>query len=183
MSVREPGTHVKFVMNPVVHGIKSQEAGHEVTVDEPFVEVKIAGMDKDAFFGPVTKYWQDRFPEEWAAFQAGAEAPKTGMPLNHWARLRNQPSQIRALQNLSIYTVEDLASCSDAGLQRIGMGAHQLREDAKRLLLLSQTEATVERTEALERENADLKAQFAAMQAQMAELLATKPKRGKKVEA
>jgi hypothetical protein len=177
MSVREQGVYVQFVMYPMVHGIKSQEEGREVCVDKPHVHIRVAGMDKDAFFGPVTDQIKARFPEEWEWFQKGVDAPKEGTPIKHWPKLTHQPSLVRLLENLSIFTIEDLAGCSDAALQKIGMGANALRIDAQKFLALSKTSADAAKMEALEKQNADQGEQLAALQAQMTELLAAqKPK-------
>lgn len=181
MSVREPGVHVEFVMHPVVHGLKSQEEGREVCVDEPHVKIRVAGNDKEEFFGPVNEQIRARFPEEWGAFEKGLEAPKIGTPIDHWPRLSNQPSLARLLKNLAIFTVEDMAGCTDAALQKVGMGGQKLREDAKRFLELARATADSSQVDTLRQENAMLKEQFEAMKAQIDALTAaaSAPKRGR----
>lgn len=181
MSFREPGVHVEFVMQPVVHGQKSLEEGREVCVDKPHVRIRVAGNDKEEFFGPVNEQIRARFPEEWSAFEKGMTAPRIGTPIEDWPKLSMQPSLVRMLKNLAIFTVEDMAGCSDAALQKVGMGGQKLREDAQKFLTLAKSTADTSKVEALERENADLKDNMAKMQAQLDALAASvaAPKRGR----
>lgn len=176
MSAREPGVHVQFEMLPVLHGIESAAHGREIYVDEPHVRVRVAGMDKDEWVSPVNEQIKARFPEEWEQFQKGMEAPKIGTPLHAWGQMT--PARIKNLEGFNVYTVEDIAVLSETAIQKIGMGARKLQEDARKFLSLSQTSADVKKLEELEKTNAEQAQAIKDLQAQMAELL--KPKGKKK---
>ena len=165
-------------MHPMLHGLQSTAAGREVFVDKPHIRIRVAGYDKDEFFGPVTNQMKERFPEEWDAFQRKVEAPSVGTPVGNWPHLFSQPSQVKNLLSLGFRTVEDLAAAADMALQKIGMGGYKLRDEARKYLSQSQTQADVARLEELEAKSAadaqtlaDQAAKIAALEAQMAEIL------------
>ena len=168
MSVREPGVHVVFEMYPVLHGLESKAAGREVYVDRPHARISVAGYDKDEVFVPANAQIQARFPEEWEAFQKGAEEPATGTPVNRWPQLT--VSQVKMLQNLNIRTVEDVATLSDISLQKIGQGGQKLRADAQKFLSLAQAAADVEQMDELRQMNKSLMDDLAAVKETMAAL-------------
>jgi hypothetical protein len=177
MSVREPGVQVEFEQYPVLLGFESKQAGREIYQDEPHVRIRVAGQDKSEFFGPVTAKIKARFPEEWAAFERGMEAPMVGTPIEQWGRIT--PSMRKQLHLLNVRTVEDIASMSDDGLQKLGMGARQLQNDARKFLSLSQSSADLARLEELEKSNKEKDEalrmqgeQLAALGAQVAQLMA-----------
>lgn len=175
MSVREPGVHAEFEMFPLLNGLESKSAGREVYTDKPHVRIRVAGYDKDEFFGPATPEIQARFPEEWEAFKRGNEPITHGTPIDRWPQLT--PSQVRMLKQLNIRTVEDMASLPDVGLQKVGMGAQKLREAAQKFLSLAQTAADLGRMEEIQAENATLKGQLEALSAQVAELAEKKTRK------
>lgn len=169
MSTREPGVQVRFFKEDVVHGIMSKSAGREVTVQKDFVEIRISGNDKEIYFGPANEEMQRRFPEEWAAYLKGAGPERIGTPVNRWPQLTQ--NQVRNLEQHAIYTVEDMAAVTDAGLQNLGMGARKLREDAQKFLSLASAAAEVAQLDELREENAGLKSQLQVLQEQMSEIL------------
>jgi hypothetical protein len=181
----EPGVHVSFELFPVVNGVLSKEAGREVCVDKEYVRIRVAGNDKEEFFGPVNDQIKDRFPSEYESWKKGNDVPLVGTPIQNWPQLT--VSQVRNLQSLGVRTVEDMATLSDVGLQKVGMGARKLQDDARKFLSLAQAAADVGQLDELREANANkdlLLAQqaesIATLQAQMAELL--KPKEPEVVE-
>ncbi len=175
MSVREPGVHVTFEMYPVVHGVESKSSGREITIDKPHVRIRVAGNDKEEFFGPATDQMKARFPEEWEAFERGNQVARHGTPLERWPQMT--PSMVRTLKNLNILTVEDMATLSDAGLQKVGMGAQKLRTDAQRFLSLAQASADLEQMDEIKAQNAALMERLAALEKAAAEKPAKVPRK------
>lgn len=190
------GTHIEFFHLPVIHGLESKAAGREVFVSKPHVRIKVAGQDKDVFVGPVNEQIKRDYAEEWEKFQQGNELPLVGTPLERWPFLT--PERVLNLKSLNFRTVEDVAAAPDFAVQRIGMGGYALRDEARKFLSLAQASADVSHMEelraAVAAKDEALRLQgeqIAAMQVQMAELLARtakepeEPKRGrpKKVEA
>jgi len=119
----------------------------------------------------------------------------SGTPLSQWPLITT--AQAEELKAIKFFTVEQIASASDAQLQRLGMMAgmspHAFRDRAVNYLRVAKDEADVSKNEQiianLEAENAKLKAEteakLAEMQAQMANILAAvgekKPRKSKTV--
>lgn len=161
----EPGVRVEFELYPLVNAVKSKEAGREVCDEIPHVRIRNAGEDKHEFFGPVNEQIQARFPQEWDAFQRGARVAESGTPIENWpARTRGE---IRTLKGLNFYTVEDVASASDAAIQRYGMGGQKLRADAQKFLSLAQAAADVAQLDELREAVVAKDGQISTMQAQL----------------
>lgn len=182
MSVREPGVHVRFFKMAMLHGVQSQAAGRQIYIDKDHVEIIVAGQDKQKFVGPVNEQHKERFPEEWARYQAGEQAEQIGTPLEQWPEVT--PSQIAMLKNLNVFTVENAASLSDENVKNLGPGGYKLRDNAKRYLSVAANVADAARMSEIEAALAEAKkreaekdAQLAELKAQVAELvLAAKPK-------
>lgn len=161
----EPGVRVEFEMYPMLNAVKSKDAGRQVFDDKPHVRIQNAGEDKHVFFGPVNDQIKARFPEEWEAFQRGSRIAQTGTPVDQWGQLT--PAQIRTLKGLNFYSVEDVATASDAAIQRYGMGGQKLRTDAQRFLSLAQAAADVAQLDELRQANLEKDAELAAMRERM----------------
>lgn len=156
-----PMFHTMAVLNPEL----TKQEGRQVYEDVPFVQILIPGNSKDIVDRKVTDADKQRWPREWAAFEAKKEAPQTGTPLKVWPEL--SPSQIALLEHLHVRTVEDLAALSDAAMLEVGPGTRELQDKAKRFLKVSKDSSY---TEGLEKQLADLQAQIDEMK---------KPKKGK----
>ena len=80
---------------------------------------------------------QDRFPAAWLAayesayklWKSGQEIPLEGTSVRNWPIL--SPAQSKALIELNVRTVEDLAAANEEVISRLGMGGRALREKAK----------------------------------------------------
>lgn len=180
MSQSEPGVRVEFELYPVVNAIKSKAAGREVCDEKPHVRIRNAGEDKHEFFGPVNEQIKARFPQEWEAFERGSRVAESGTPIESWpARTRGE---IRTLKGLNFYTVEDVASASDAAIQRYGMGGQKLRTDAQKFLSLAQASADVAQLDELKEANLQKDAELAAMRERMAAMEAMVEKLTKREE-
>lgn len=70
----------------------------------------------------------ERFPREWAAFQAG-QSTETGTSIYNWDGVT--PGDARRFELAGIKTVEQLAHVADVHLAGLGMGALALRERAR----------------------------------------------------
>ena len=147
--------------------------------DVPYVKIQNPGDKLNIVERPVEEEDKRRFPRQWLYFQMqNTECQVIGTPLIDWHK--DAPNdlgrgQLEELQVLKFQTVEQLATASDAQLQRVGMGSTGLREKA-RLYLTNKNKS--EATKELEKTRSELE----ELKAQMAELLAAK-KSGKKLEA
>lgn len=165
----EPGVTAKFYWKPYLIANASREAGRPIYEDRVYVEIAVAGMAKQIVNRPVQDRDKVRFHHEWAAFERGEEAKKTGTPLALWPRVAGQPSMIAMLESQAIFTVEDVAGLPDGRVGALGMGGYKLRDEAKGFIVGAADNARADEAEAIRAENADLKARLAALEAKMAE--------------
>lgn len=159
-----PEFYKEAVHNPYQSGI----VGHPVYDDVEFVKILVPGDRKTEWVGRVTDEHRRRFPQAYAAWKAGQEAPSEGFPLTEWSGITK--GQVEELRFSRVLTVEQLATLPDDALTRsIAMGGYQLREKAQRFL--KQMEGSAE-TEALAAENARLRENMSLMEQQQKDLLA-----------
>lgn len=181
---------VIFYKKAVQNEYETEQQKRPIFFDQDFVRIQVPGDTTTAIDTPARDEHKQRFPMHWARYQnqQGADAQNIGTPLEQWPRLTR--SQVEELRALKFYTVEQIASASDAQLQRIGMLAgmspYAFRDHAVRFLKVANDDATTseaeERVKQLEEERAkereEFKAQLAAMQEQIA-ALAVQKKRGR----
>ena len=155
--------HVEFYMSD-----------DEAYKGRPFIRIVVPGDKTNIIEQPMREDHKERFPRQWLYFQMkqneqeGAVLP--GIPLRVWAQ--DEPevlnkSRMEELQILKFQTVEQVATASDAQLQRVGMGAAGLRDKAKLYLTRKNKSDSSAEHESTRRELEELKAQ-------MAELLAAR---------
>lgn len=145
---------------------------------KPYVRIMAPGDKTNIIDQPVRDDHKERFPRQWLYYQMqqneGA-ASQIGTPLSEWHKSFPEEvnrDQIAELAILKFITVEQLALASDAQLQRVGMGGVGLRERARQYL---NRKNRMDNNAELE----ETKKQLAALQAQMAELLGSQPRRGR----
>jgi hypothetical protein len=141
---------------------------------KPFVRIVVPGDKTNIIEQPVREDHKQRFPRQWLYFQMkqneqeGAVLP--GVPLRVWAQDEPETlnkSRMEELQILKFQTVEQIATSSDAQLQRVGMGAAGLREKARLYLTRKNRADSSAELDTTRKELEELKAQ-------MAELLAAR---------
>lgn len=120
-----------FYSEPVQMDFKSKQAGHPIFEDQEFVKMIIPGTRGSVIVERVNDEHKARWPEQYAAFKAGREAPLEGTPLREWPVSAMTASKAEELAFFHIRTVEQLAALGDDKLQNLGMGARELRERAK----------------------------------------------------
>jgi len=120
----------RFLLLPVKNKRATIEAGHDIYVDKPYIEILKQGGATCQF--AVTDEFKNRYPEKWKAFQTGLEEPKTGLPLEKWPGCTR--AECENLKSVNLFTVEDLANASDIGLDSYGMGAREIQKRAKSFL-------------------------------------------------
>jgi len=142
---------------------------------QPFVRIMVPGDKTNIVEQPVRDDHKERFPRQWLHFQMQQSdgAPVIGTTLSDWhsaAPDEFNRSQMEELHILKFQTVEQVATASDAHIQRIGMGGAGLRERARMFL---QHKNRAEANKELQ----ETRAQLAALQEQMRELVESKRKR------
>lgn len=103
----------------------------------------------------------NKYKAQYEAWKKKEEIPLEGTPIKGWplATIGQQDACLRA----NIRTVEDLANCSSEAIQRIGMGAQELRNRAGKFLEAQNS-------------TAPLAARMASLEASLSEVLAVNKK-------
>ena len=161
----------RFFMDAVPNEAASKKQGRPIFDESEMVEVRIPGDKLFVFVSPVEDHHKERWPEQYAAFKRGEERAASGTPIEHWAAPTMTRSRVAELKAANILSVEELSAVPDNVLPKLGMGARELREQARSYLATAKDSAAGAAQAA---ENAALKAQMAALQAQMADLLTNK---------
>jgi hypothetical protein len=133
---------VSFFMEACHNEEKSKEAGRPIYDDCEFVEIRMPG-DKDEIrrrgVRPSDKL---QFPQQYAAFKAGADQPCSGTPLAALPFLTK--SQVLEFQAAHCTTAEHVRDMPDSVAQRF-MGAHGIRQRIAAFLAAAEGAAPAER--------------------------------------
>ena len=92
----------------------------------------VKSLKKDGMEGRSPLAWYEHFKAAFENWLEGNEIPEFGTPILTF--LPFTPAQRQALINANIRTVEDCAEMSEDAMQRVGMGARELRDRAKSAL-------------------------------------------------
>ena len=159
---------VTFATVAVLHPYESTMAGRPICKDVDHITIRAPGS-RDSIVAPV-KYYMDRFGEKYRAWKSTQMQAANGTPLESYPFLFTKPSLIAELKYRNIYTVEQLASLSDTGKQSI-MGGHELCKQAADWI--AKTAAN-----AVDTEKEEMRAKMAAMEEQLATLVAAATPKG-----
>ncbi|OHV23847.1 hypothetical protein EOS93_28165 [Rhizobium sp. RMa-01] len=161
------GIYASFSLEPVEQTFLTEKEGRPIFADKEFVRIFIAGDKHTEVYREVTDNDKQRFADAYKRFKEGAEAREqlTGTPLAQWPYLK--PSQIKEMEAVNIYTVEQLAALSDTAKQKIGMGANELTAAARAYLATAENSSAAS---AFAAENERLKDEVTRLQEQMKEM-------------
>jgi len=160
----------RFYMQAVENKAKSIEEGRPVFDEREMVEIRIPGDRLATHVNYVLDEHRQRWPDHYAAFKRGEARAANGTPLEQWPLMTT--GRVASLKASNILSVEELSKVPDNMLSSLGMGARELREQARAYLEAAAGGAAAARATA---ENAELREQMARMQAQMAALLKQAP--------
>jgi len=141
--------HVEFFREAVPNKYRTECEGRPVSDDVDFVKISIPGDNTTIIVAAVDNSHKQRFPLHWAHFQNmhNADPLVTGTLITDWPMLSR--AQTEELKGLKFFTVESLATASDAQLQTIsmiaGMGGHALKDRAAKFLQLAKDGSTVDK--------------------------------------
>lgn len=163
---------VEFYLSSKHNKRKSADEGRPIYDDVEMIKIRIAGDQKTVFHAPAHDQsavfdqhlgrkmtYAELHVAPYEAFKKGLEFRGTGTPLDKVSFVT--PAKIKELQSFHVETVEQLASLDGANLQRLGMGARELKNKAEAYLgsasknaditrLQAQNEQLMKRLEALE---------------------------------
>lgn len=166
MSNEQDTARPRFFMKAVENKAKSTEEGRPVFDEREMVEIRIPGDRLATHVNYVLDEHRQRWPDHYSAFKRGEARAASGTPLEHWPQMTT--GRVASLKALGVLSVEELSNLPDNMLPSLGMGARELREQARAYLAAAQDGAAASRAAA---ENADLRAQMERMQKQMEALL------------
>ena len=154
--------HVEFYLN---------EEGKFKDNPKEFVRIIVPGDKTNVVDQPVRDDHKERFPRQYLYWKMqNTDASEIGTPLSQWNADNAEEfnvHQMAELQILKFQTVEQIATATDAQLQRVGMGATGLREKA-RLYITSKNRSKSDT------ELEETRAQLKQLQEQMATLMEPK---------
>ncbi len=170
--------HVEFFMDAVENKTASAAHGRPIFDDTEMIRIRIAGDPKSVLVAPACSASSVRDPatnrwltyaqlhcEPYKAFKEGVEYTGSGTPLSELPFVTRAKAE--ELRRLNVHTAEALAGLDGQNLQKIGMGARQLKDQAEAWLARAEGSAEITR---MAGENAALKAQMEALQAQLDDL-------------
>lgn len=136
---------VEFFLDARQNKRKSAEAGRPIFDDVEMVKIRAAGDPKTVFVAPAQDQssvydkasghrltYAELHPGPYEAFKRGQTFVGSGTRLSVAGFL--EPSKVKELEAAHIHTVEQLAELDGANLQRLGMGARDMKEKAQAYL-------------------------------------------------
>lgn len=152
--------HVEFYLNE-----QTDYKGAE------FIRIIVPGDKTNIVEQPVRDDHKERFPRQYLFWKMkNNDASAIGTPLNQWHKDNPDEfgsNQMAELEIMKFQTVEQVATATDAQLQKIGMGAVGLRERARHYIAKKNRNDSAGELE-------DTRNQLKALQAQMNALMQTK---------
>jgi hypothetical protein len=138
--------------------------------DTPFVRIMVPGDKTNIIEQPARDYHKERFIRQWLHFQSqNSDGMVVGTKLEQWHKDKPEEfndHQMAELQILKFQTVDQVATATDAQLQRIGMGAAGLRERARAYLMQKNQSDSNSELVKTRSELEELKAQMAMLMSQ-----------------
>jgi hypothetical protein len=162
-----------LVMRDVDYVIVRQ-VGCKDTVEKE-AEGWLADIEKAAAQGTYPGEWVRHFREKYAAFKAGQAEPELGLSVRQWPSLSK--AQAENLIAAGVRTVEDVAVMNEPTMQRVGMGARELKGKAKAYVESRDQNKAAEQITALQAQLGDRETRIEALEARLAALEAGGKKR------
>lgn len=138
-----------------LQSVKSSQFRHEIRVSDASTPMASARFPDS---------WIKTIEEAYTAWKNGQTLPEKGIPIAQWGV--PTPSQRKALTEIHILTVEQLAEATEEALSNFGMGGHKLRQLARDYLAATKNDAAKTATEM-----ADLRRQNESLQGQLDNVL------------
>lgn len=162
-----------LVMRDVDYVIVRQ-VGCKDTVEKE-AEGWLVDIEKAAAQGTYPGEWVRHFREKYQAFKAGQAEPELGLSVRQWPSLSK--AQAENLIAAGVRTVEDVAAMNEPTMQRVGMGARELKGKAKAYVESRDQNKAAEQITALQAQLGDRETRIEALEARLAALEAGSKKR------
>ena len=132
-----------FYRRAVQDKVASENEGRPIFTELDYVQIHIPGDKNTIIDRKVRDDDKRRWAAQWQAYLDNASQPVEGTPLEQWPAL--SVSQIAELKALHIPTIEVLADLPENGLQKIGMGARELKARAKAFIDAAKGNGAIEK--------------------------------------
>lgn len=162
-----------LVMRDVDYVIVRQ-VGCKDTVEKE-AEGWLVDIERAAAQGTYPGEWVRHFREKYQAFKAGQAEPELGLSVRQWPSLSK--AQAENLVAAGVRTVEDVAVMNEPTMQRVGMGARELKGKAKAYVESRDQNKAAEQITALQAQLGDRETRIEALEARLAALEAGGKKR------
>lgn len=146
-----------------------RQQGSRDTVEKDALEW-LANIDQLAQTGNYPAEWARHFRDKYHAWKAGQAEPELGLSVRHWPSLSK--AQAENLIAAGVRTVEDVAAMNEPTMQKVGMGARELKHKAQAYIDSRDANKAAEQITALKAEIENRDARLAALESQIAELAA-----------
>lgn len=153
---------------------KSMEAGRPVYEPVEVMFVRQPG-ERDETAVKVREHHKYEFPRQWAAYQEGRAPIPEGTPLD--ILFPADKAIVHHLRTLGVFVVEQLASLTEEGQRRVGMGVRDYVARAQKFLEMAEKAAPMQQMRAeLEQRDAEIQALKDQM-AMLAQAATRRPRR------
>ena len=153
--------------NKIMAYITSAGSKDEVVkiAEEWIVQLREKGQTRGPFDSAANEYeqWYDRFSKLLQNYKDGKGLDHDGTPLR--ASLAFSPAELAQCEAVKIFTLEDLAVCTEEALGRMGMGGRVLKQKAAKILETADSSKLAE-------ENVSLKLKLEELTAKVEQLMA-----------
>ncbi len=122
------GNNVHIYDRSVEDRFQSKLKGRPIFMSRPYIRIQSPGMSKSVFDQPITAEHKMTYPEHWRAYEAKEKLRIAGTPINEWQEISRTRGM--ELENVGVYTVEQLAEFPDDRMGLLGEGASALRNKA-----------------------------------------------------
>lgn len=160
-------------MRDVAFAVIMQAGGKDTT--ERKAEDWLSNIARMATEGVYPPEWSDHFHREFAKWQAGQTVDDLGTSVRGWASV--SPAMAENLMAAGVRTIEDVAAMNEQGMHRVGMGARELKNKAVAWLESREANKAAELISALRADSESKDTRIASLEAQVAELVASLPKK------
>lgn len=182
--------YVTFEQRAVEDRNASIAAGGMVMRDVDFVIVRQVGskntLEKDAAEwladlsnlvsnGTYPAEWAAHFREKFNAYKAGQSEPELGLSVKQWPSLSK--AQVENLLSAGVRTVEDVAAMNESAMQKVGLGARELKKKAVAYIETRDANKATEMINALRVENETKDERIASLEARLQALEASTTKK------
>jgi len=164
-TIAQGGLVMKSVDFAILHPLGSKDTVEKVATEW------LDYIDRQSQRGDYSREWAKFFREQYNDWKEGADPDKViGLHVRNWAAISRATAE--TLIGAGIRSVEDLAAAPEQALQRIGMGARDLKRRAQAYLDSAEAGKGAEELALLRDENVNLKAEVAELRGRIDQLTA-----------